>query len=87
MAKLTTGRKPVALSSGYVTPLSSSSSRTQVITVVLSGWTILCFSNELELLWESNVNEYIPSSLYFSEASILVIPTPLRFLFAFHSLI
>ncbi|ELR14937.1 FGGAP repeat domain containing protein [Acanthamoeba castellanii str. Neff] len=72
------GRRPVALSSGYLSPYQEGLVRTQVIVVLTSGWTVLLFDNHLKLLWESTVRESLPAHLYHSEAALLVVPTPVR---------
>jgi hypothetical protein len=74
------GRRPIALGTGYIAPISSSSERRQqVIVVVTNGWNVLCFNHQLELLWESAASEHgSPSESYHKEVSIIVSPVPVR---------
>eukprot|EP01116_Phalansterium_solitarium_P024718 TRINITY_DN9134_c0_g1_i2.p1 TRINITY_DN9134_c0_g1~~TRINITY_DN9134_c0_g1_i2.p1 ORF type:complete len:365 (+),score=93.12 TRINITY_DN9134_c0_g1_i2:29-1096(+) len=75
--RLATGRHPVALAVGYLQPPSSSGTRPPkrrrpVIVVLTDGGTVLCFSAELKLLWETALPVYVPADLFFSEAAAVV---------------
>jgi hypothetical protein len=76
--RITTGRWPVALSSGYLTPFREGESRQQVIVVITNGWTVLCFNASLRLLWESNVEIFVPAGMYHSEVAAIITPKPIR---------
>lgn len=69
-----TGRKPVAMASGYLSRDAGSSDGSdgdvknkkppQVVVVLTDGWIVMCFDHHLKLMWESSVQEYIPPGLY-----------------------
>lgn len=73
------GRRPIALQTGYLTPidLQRNQKREQHIVVVTDGWTILCFSSTLKLIWESNLGD-TPQTMIPSEVAILMFPHGLR---------
>lgn len=76
--KITTGRKPVALASGYLTKTKDGVSPQQSIVVVTNGWTVLCFDHKLKLQWESSVQDYTTNNLYQSEIAVIISKKPLR---------
>ena len=53
--KVTTGRTPVALKTGYVESYDASKGRNQVIVVVREDWTVACYDSTLLLLWEKSI--------------------------------
>ncbi len=67
--------------------------RHQVISVLTSDWTVLCFDHELKLLWKNKLTDkndisvrYIQAVCYFfilfvflsSEAAMLVVPVGIQ---------
>mmetsp|Transcript_14161 Transcript_14161/g.36136 ORF Transcript_14161/g.36136 Transcript_14161/m.36136 type:complete len:804 (-) Transcript_14161:73-2484(-) len=56
LVRLSTGRAPVALASGY---LRTDSTR-QHIVVLTEDWTVLCFDHRLRLVWESSLRPQLP---------------------------
>ena len=57
IVRLSTGRQPAALASGYIDPPPKDpiTLRRQVVVVVTQDWTVLCFDEKLKLMWESNL--------------------------------
>lgn len=53
--KVTIGRTPVALKTGYVDTYDASTGRNQVIVVVREDWTVACYDSSLQLLWEKAI--------------------------------
>lgn len=73
---ITFGRRPVALGSGYI-DVESGVKRHKVIVVLTEGWVVMCFDHKLNLMWESHPVDNPDPSLFHTEASILIDPTPL----------
>jgi outer membrane protein assembly factor BamB len=72
------GRKPVGLGSGYLQSPEANTQRKQVIVVVTDGWTVLCFSSNLKLEWESTPVDEVAHGMYHEEVAILAVPYPVR---------
>jgi hypothetical protein len=53
--KVTKGRVPVALKTGYVDAYDADKGRSQVIVVVREDWTVICYDSQLNVLWEKAV--------------------------------
>jgi hypothetical protein len=53
--KVTKGRVPVALKTGYVDAYDADKRRSQVIVVVREDWTVICYDSQLNVLWEKAV--------------------------------
>lgn len=49
-------RHPVALSTGYLDPATTTGERKRFIVVVLTSWTVLCFDHRLKLQWETSAS-------------------------------
>lgn len=71
------GRRPVALASGYLKS-STTQEEKQVIVVVTDGWIVMCYDHKLELLWESIPVDEVPEGYYHEEVAILIAPHPVR---------
>ncbi|PKA53478.1 hypothetical protein AXF42_Ash020901 [Apostasia shenzhenica] len=64
--RLSTGRRPVAMATGYVDrSYMHGEMRKQVLVVVTSGWSVMCFDHNLKKLWENNMQtmDFIEESL------------------------
>jgi len=72
------GRRPVALASGYLIAYQKGQSRQQVIVVVTNGWTVMCFSSNLKLIWETNVRESVPEGVYHREVAAIISTQSIR---------
>lgn len=54
--ELSEGGRPVSMATGYLQPYQSMLQvRHQVIAVLTSDWTVLCFDHELKLLWKNKL--------------------------------
>lgn len=49
-----------------------------MVVVVTDGWTVLCFNNNLKLLWESTPVDEVGHNNYHEDVAILVAPIPVR---------
>ncbi len=50
--------RPAAMATGYLQKFQSMIQvRKQVVVVLLSDWTVLCFDHTLKLLWKTKVGE------------------------------
>ncbi|EFA84147.1 hypothetical protein PPL_03221 [Heterostelium album PN500] len=70
---LSSGRRIVALQTGYATPYISRTSSTQLVVVVTEEWEVLVFDHQLKPLWERYVVDEIPKNHYHSEVTIQVV--------------
>jgi hypothetical protein len=76
IVRLAAGRQPVALAAGYIDPVPSDpiTLRRQVIAVVTQDWTVLCFDESLKLMWETNLQDFVPDEFYHREVAITITP-------------
>lgn len=76
IVRLSAGRQPAALASGYIDPPPKDpiTLRRQVIVVVTQDWTVLCFDEKLKLMWESNLQDFVPDDFYHREIAISITP-------------
>ena len=76
IVRLSTGRQPAALASGYIDPVPSDpvTLRRQVVVVVTQDWTVLCFDERLKLMWEANLQDFVPEDFYHREIAIAITP-------------
>ncbi|CAI9728019.1 Hypothetical predicted protein [Octopus vulgaris] len=69
---------PVAMTTGYLLPYKSMVQvRKQVIVVVTDHWQVLCFDENLQLLWTQqlrNMSGTAHSQFYMKSMSVLVLP-------------
>ncbi|XP_022108707.1 uncharacterized protein LOC110988983 [Acanthaster planci] len=67
-------RQPKALATGYLEIYQSMLQiRMQVIVVVTSDWTVLCFDHALNLLWETKLMTLHDSKYFIREISLVVV--------------
>ena len=60
--RITSGRRPVAMATGYIDRYRPGQPQKQVLVVVTSGWSVMCFDSNLQKLWENNLQ--VGSSLF-----------------------
>ncbi|KAK5577541.1 hypothetical protein RB653_002484 [Dictyostelium firmibasis] len=72
---LATGRRPIAIKTGYSKHQIPGEKRQQIIVVVTDGWAVLCFNDKLKKLWESYASDEVLPGHYQSEISITILPT------------
>lgn len=54
--RISSGRRPVAMAAGFVDRTQKHGEiRKQVLVVVTSGWSVMCFDHNLKKLWENNL--------------------------------
>ena len=76
IVRLSAGRQPAALASGYIDPPPKDpvTLRRQVVVVVTQDWTVLCFDEKLKLMWESNLQDFVPDDFYHREIGVSITP-------------
>ncbi|KAI7756807.1 hypothetical protein M8C21_014478 [Ambrosia artemisiifolia] len=71
--RVASGRRAVAMASGVVDrAFKPGQVQKQVLVVVTSGWSIMCFDHNLQKLWETNVQDDFPHNAHHREISISV---------------
>lgn len=54
--RISSGRRPVAMATGVVDrTYKDGEIKKQVLVVVTSGWSVMCFDHNLKKLWENNL--------------------------------
>lgn len=53
--RISSGRRAVAMAAGIVDRDKPGQTRKQVLVVVTSGWSVMCFDHNLKKLWENNL--------------------------------
>lgn len=53
--RISSGRRPVAMATGVIDKLRPGQRPRQVLVVVTSGWSVMCFDSNLKKLWEVNL--------------------------------
>lgn len=82
--RVSTGRNPVALSTGYVDSYDETKGRSQVIVVVREDWTVSCFDSTLKLLWEKAVAhkthelDTLVDKFQIDEVAVILTPLSIR---------
>ncbi|KAK2372974.1 hypothetical protein P8452_46160 [Trifolium repens] len=70
--RVMSGRRPVAMATGYIDRYKIGQPHKQVLVVVTSGWFVMCFDSNLQKLWENNLQEDFPHNAHHREVSISV---------------
>ncbi|KAA8531935.1 hypothetical protein F0562_006348 [Nyssa sinensis] len=71
--RVASGRRAVAMATGVVDrTYKHGQARKQVLVVVTSGWSIMCFDHNLKKLWETNLQEDFPHNAHHREIAILI---------------
>lgn len=69
--RILSGRRAVAMETGFIDKsYSQKEPRKQVLVVVTSGWSVMCFDHNLNKLWE--VNMQVGRKQFFTLVSIVV---------------
>eukprot|EP00898_Chlorokybus_atmophyticus_P005991 jgi/Chlat1/6393/Chrsp44S05841 len=71
------GRRAIALATGHLDPPPSPSAgntprRKRVIVVVTTGWQIMCYDHNLQLVWETSVKAEWPDGAHWKEVTVLI---------------
>ena len=53
--RVTSGRRPVAMATGYIDRYKIGQPQKQVLVVVTSGWFVMCFDSNHQKLWENSL--------------------------------
>jgi len=53
--RVMSGRRPVAMATGFIDRHRIGQPHKQVLVVVTSGWFVMCFDSNLQKLWENNL--------------------------------
>lgn len=57
--RILSGRRAVAMATGIIDKIyNKKEPRKQVLVVVTSGWSVMCFDHNLKKLWEANLQVY-----------------------------
>ncbi|KAI9081271.1 hypothetical protein K1719_036771 [Acacia pycnantha] len=71
-ARIMSGRLPVAMVTGYIDRYRVRQYQKQVLVVVTSGWSVICFDSNLQKLWENNLQEDFPHNADHREVAISI---------------
>ncbi|KAL3583499.1 hypothetical protein D5086_014560 [Populus alba] len=71
--RVATGRRAVAMATGVIERrYKEGQPLKQVLVVVTSGWSVMCFDHNLKKLWETNVQEDFPHNAHHREIAISI---------------
>lgn len=71
--RITTGRRAVAMATGVIDRnYNPREPRKEVLVVVTSGWSVMCFDHNLKKLWEMNLQEEFPHNTHHREIGISI---------------
>ncbi|XP_062102505.1 uncharacterized protein LOC133812717 [Humulus lupulus] len=70
--RVSSGRRAVAMATGVIDRQKPGKAVRQVLVVVTSGWTVMCFDSNLKKLWENNLQEDFPHNAHHREIAISV---------------
>lgn len=71
--RVASGRRPVAMATGVIDrTYKQGQPLKQVLVVVTSGWSVMCFDHNLKKLWEVNLQEDFPHNAHHREVAISV---------------
>uniref|UniRef100_A0A803KYL2 FG-GAP repeat-containing protein n=1 Tax=Chenopodium quinoa TaxID=63459 RepID=A0A803KYL2_CHEQI len=71
--RVASGRRAVAMATGVIDRnYRKGQPRKQVLVVVTSGWSVMCFDHNLKKLWEANLQEDFPHNAHHREVAISI---------------
>ncbi|CAI0392947.1 unnamed protein product [Linum tenue] len=71
--RVASGRRAVAMATGVVDKIYKQGlPLKQVLVVVTSGWSVMCFDHNLKKLWETSLQEDFPHNAHHREISISI---------------
>nr|AAL58934.1 AT3g51050/F24M12_90 [Arabidopsis thaliana]AAN64522.1 At3g51050/F24M12_90 [Arabidopsis thaliana] len=71
--RVASGRRAVAMATGVIDRYyKNGTPQKQVVVVVTSGWSVLCFDHNLKKLWETNLQEDFPHNARHREIAISI---------------
>ncbi|KAF8060078.1 hypothetical protein HT031_005017 [Scenedesmus sp. PABB004] len=74
-------RRPVAMAAGFIDPEPREKvrpARKQVLVVVTSSWQVLAFDHNLQLMWETAIEESLPRNARLAEVAVIITPHQVR---------
>ncbi|KAI3451016.1 hypothetical protein Pfo_007681 [Paulownia fortunei] len=77
--RIATGRRAVAMATGVIEKsYNKREPRKQVLVVVTSGWSVMCFDHNLKKLWDVNLQKDFPHNAHHREIAISISNYTLR---------
>ncbi|KAK4383246.1 hypothetical protein Sango_2795800 [Sesamum angolense] len=77
--RIATGRRAVAMATGVVDKnYNKREPQKQVLVVVTSGWSVMCFDHNLKKLWDINLQKDFPHNAHHREIAISISNYTLR---------
>lgn len=71
--RISSGRRPIAMAAGVADrTYKHGEIQKQVLVVVTSGWSVMCFDHNLKKLWETNLQEDFPHGAHHREIAISI---------------
>lgn len=71
--RISSGRRAVAMATGVIDRIFKHGEvQKQVLVVVTSGWSVMCFDHNLKKLWEANLQEDFPHNAHHREIAISI---------------
>ncbi|KAK1588636.1 hypothetical protein Q3G72_025282 [Acer saccharum] len=71
--RIASGRNAVAMATGVIDrTFKQGQPLKQVLVVVTSGWSVMCFDHNLKKLWDTNLQEDFPPNAHHREISISI---------------
>ncbi|KAG5535994.1 hypothetical protein RHGRI_023699 [Rhododendron griersonianum] len=71
--RVASGRRAVAMATGVIDRIHKHGQvEKQVLVVVTSDWSVMCFDHNLQKLWETNLQEDFPHNAHHREISISI---------------
>ncbi|XAR73815.1 hypothetical protein NMG60_11007909 [Bertholletia excelsa] len=71
--RVASGRRAVAMATGVIDRIyKHGQPQKQVLVVVTSGWSVMCFDHNLKKLWETNLQEDFPHNAHHREIAISI---------------
>lgn len=72
--RVASGRRAVAMATGVIDRYyKDGTPQKQVLVVVTSGWSVLCFDHNLKKLWETNLQVLNPLKLPYKSFDLLLL--------------
>ncbi|KAF1002774.1 uncharacterized protein LOC141700246 [Apium graveolens] len=71
--RVASGRRAIAMAAGVVDRIYKHGQvQKEVLVVVTSGWSVMCFDHNLQKLWEKNLQEDFPHHVHHREIAISI---------------
>ncbi|XP_048335158.2 uncharacterized protein LOC107407575 isoform X2 [Ziziphus jujuba] len=70
--RVSSGRRAVAMAAGVIERAKPGRPPKQVLVVVTSGWSVMCFDSNLKKLWENSLQDDFPHNAHHREIAISI---------------